>query len=134
MFSSNLSVLQRRSLRLFSGTIIVTGVLAFADGRVFKYYHPLGASAYLIATLPAIPFLGALLITGRYLAEEKDEFARMLFTQALLWGFGVTMAVDVIWGFLSQFCSVAAPPAFLNIDLVMCSALIALHILPARYQ
>ena len=28
MFSINLSVLQRRSLRLFSGTIMVTGVLA----------------------------------------------------------------------------------------------------------
>ena len=44
------------------------------------------------------------------------------------------LAVDVIWGISQPICSVAAPPAFFNIDLVMCSALIALHILPARYQ
>jgi hypothetical protein len=70
---------------------------------VFVHGHPRGVLAYLLALMPAIPCIGLLAVFGLYLAEEKDEFQRMLGVQSMLWGIGGTLSVTTVWGFLQSF-------------------------------
>jgi hypothetical protein len=70
---------------------------------VFRLGHPHGVLAYLVAVLPALPIVGALVYTGVYLAEEKDEFQRNLLVQSLLGGTGGILAVTTAWGYMEDF-------------------------------
>jgi hypothetical protein len=70
---------------------------------VFRHIHPHGILAYLVAVLPALPITGALIYTGVYLAEEKDEFQRNLLVQSLLGGTGGILAVTTAWGYMEDF-------------------------------
>jgi hypothetical protein len=70
---------------------------------VFRLYHPHGIVAYLVGVLPALPIMGALVYTGVYLAEEKDEFQRNLLVQSLLGGTGGILAVITAWGYMEDF-------------------------------
>ena len=70
---------------------------------VFRLSHPHGVLAYLVAVLPALPIMGALVCTGLYLGEEKDEFQRNLLVQSLLGGTGVILAVTTAWGYMEDF-------------------------------
>ena len=53
-----------------------------------RFGHPPIGAAYLLAVLPAFPIMGALVVTGLYLAEEKDEFQRQLLVESVLGGIG----------------------------------------------
>ena len=64
-----------------AGLCVLGSIVAAA---VFKLGHPHGVVAYLVAVLPALPIIGALVYTGVYLGEEKDEFQRNLLVKALL--------------------------------------------------
>ena len=79
--------------------------LLFAWVAVFAFHHGhlRGVAAYLVAVLPALPIFGALLSTGVYLEEEKDEFQRSVLVQSLLGGIGLTLALTTAWGFLEDF-------------------------------
>jgi hypothetical protein len=70
---------------------------------VFRHSHPHGVLSYLIAVLPALPIIGALVYTGVYLAEEKDEFQRNLLVQSLLGGTGGILAATTAWGYMEDF-------------------------------
>jgi hypothetical protein len=70
---------------------------------VFRLSHPHGVLAYLVAVLPALPIMGALVYTGVYLAEEKDEFQRNLLVQSLLGGTGGILAVITAWSYMEDF-------------------------------
>jgi|ERR1035441_2881006 hypothetical protein len=70
---------------------------------VFRLRHPHDVLAYLVAVLPALPIIGALVYTGIYLAEEKDEFQRNLLVQSLLGGTGGILAVTTTWSYLEDF-------------------------------
>ena len=70
---------------------------------VFRISHPHGVLAYLVAVLPALPILGALVYTGLYLTEEKDEFQRNLLVQSLLGGTGGILAAITAWGYMEDF-------------------------------
>jgi hypothetical protein len=83
-----------------AGLCILFAALA---ATVFRQLHPAGIPAYLVAILPGLPIVGAIVGTGLYLAEEKDEFQRNLLVQALLGGIGGTLALVTIWGYLEDF-------------------------------
>jgi len=68
-----------------------------------RHFHVRGGAAYALAILPALPIVAALVGTGAYLNEEKDEFQRTLYIQSLLGGIGGTLALTTIWGFLEDF-------------------------------
>jgi hypothetical protein len=70
---------------------------------VFRLSHPHGILSYLVAVLPALPIMGALVYTGVYLAEEKDEFQRNLLVQSLLGGTGGILAITTAWGYMEDF-------------------------------
>ena len=68
--------------------------------------HPNGILTYLLGVFPTLPIIWALVATGLYLAEEKDEFLRNVQVQSLLGGIGVTLVVATMWGFLENFAHV----------------------------
>jgi hypothetical protein len=70
---------------------------------LFRLSHPHGVVAYLVGVLPALPIVGALVYTGVYLVEEKDEFQRNLLVQSLLGGTGGILAAITAWGYLEDF-------------------------------
>jgi hypothetical protein len=78
-------------------------LFSFVAALVFRLSHPHGVLAYLVAILPALPIMGALVYTGVYLAEEKDEFQRNLLVQSLLGGTGGILAVITAWGYMEDF-------------------------------
>jgi hypothetical protein len=87
-----------------SGAFVV--LFAFVASASFRLMHLHGAVAYLVAILPALPILWALVAVGQYLAEERDEFQRNLHVQYLLAGIGGTLAVTTVWGYLEDYVRV----------------------------
>lgn len=69
----------------------------------FDYLHPRGLLAYVLAALPALPIIGVITAMGLYIVEEKDEFARAVQVEAMLWGIGFTVAVCTTWGLLEVY-------------------------------
>jgi hypothetical protein len=78
-------------------------VCSFATALVFRLWHPHGGVSYLAAVLPAVPIIGALVYTGVYLGEEKDEFQRNVLVQSLLGGTGGILSVITAWGYMEDF-------------------------------
>jgi len=85
---------------IMAGLCILGSVVA---ALVFKLWHPHGVLAYMVAVLPALPIIGALVYTGVYLTEEKDEFQRNLLVQAMLGGTGAILAGTTAWGYMEDF-------------------------------
>ena len=69
----------------------------------FRITHATGALAYVLGALPALPIMAALVLTGVYLDDEKDEFQRNLLVQSLLGGIGATLSLTTLWGNLEDF-------------------------------
>lgn len=112
MWGCTSSEAQKRYVRrmLAAGFFCIVFSLAAALG--IRHWHRTGLPAYALAVLAALPIVAALVGTGAYLAEEKDEFQRTVMVQALLGGIGATLAVTTIWGNLEDF--VLAP----HLDLI----------------
>ena len=89
-------------VRTFVGALLCL-VFTTAAALSFRFGHPSGWLAYLIATLPAFPIMGMLVVTGLYLADEKDDFQRTLMVQSLLGGIGLTLSSTTMWGYLEDF-------------------------------
>jgi hypothetical protein len=132
--NKNLTSLQRRSQRFVGVAILIFVALTQAGYYEFRHGHPSLALVILLAVLPAVPVVFVIRVVGRYLAEEKDEFVRMLVVQAMLWGFGVTMVFDTVWGGFAVWQSMPIPLGLLNFDIFAASTLITLRILRWRYQ
>jgi hypothetical protein len=78
--------------------LILFGVITF-----FKNSSPTGLSAYVAAILPALPIVGIFAVMGRYLADEQDEFVRMLTVRQTLYASAFALSIATIWGFLENF-------------------------------
>jgi hypothetical protein len=79
--------------------VFVLAVLGFGNGHL----HVTGIVAYLLAIVVELPNVAFIVIFGRYLSEEKDEFQRNLLVQSLLWAIGATLTVTTFWGVLVMF-------------------------------
>jgi hypothetical protein len=93
----------RRYVYRLAPTMALYLLFLFIAQWIFHHLHPTGLVVYLLAVLPALPLIGSLAIVGLYIAEESDEFERSIIVQSMLWGFGGTLAVTTIWGFLEEF-------------------------------
>jgi hypothetical protein len=93
---------RRYTIRMWvaAGLCVLGSIVAAV---AFKLGPPHGALAYLIAVLPALPIIGALVYTGVYLGEEKDEFQRNLLVKSLLGGTGAILSGLTAWGNLEDF-------------------------------
>jgi hypothetical protein len=93
----------RRYVYRLAPTMVIYLVFLFIAQWSFHHLHPTGLIVYVLAVLPALPLIGSIAIVGLYIAEESDEFERSILVQSMLWGFGGTLAVSTIWGFLEDF-------------------------------
>jgi hypothetical protein len=101
---------------------------------VFRLLHPRGAFSYLLAVLPSLPIMGALVYTGVYLAEEKDEFQRNLLVQSLLGGTGGILALVTAWGYMEDFAHIPHLDLIWVYPLFWLFAVISYMFVKARYR
>jgi hypothetical protein len=101
--------MRRYVLRLAVATAAYLVTLAIAVRFVGVVEGPL---AYLLALLPGVSVAGMFWAIGRLLAEEQDEYQRMLLVRQSLVATGFTLSVVTIWGFLENFNLVQHVDAF----------------------
>jgi hypothetical protein len=75
-------------------------VLLFGCMKLVKAVPMHGLALYVTALLPAVPIIAVLLILGRYLQEETDEYLRMLTVRSLIVAAGALLATIVVNDFL----------------------------------
>jgi hypothetical protein len=107
--------------RFIPGMLLYAAVLV---GSIFaiKRLHPEGPLLWALAVAPALPILAVIAIMGLYVAEETDEFLRMMAVQAMLWGIGITLAAATVWGFLENAELVPHVSSFLIFP-IFCAAM-----------
>ena len=71
-----------------------------------------GPLAVFLALLPGLSFAGVIWIFGALIAEEQDEFYRMLYVRQGLIATGVSFTLAAIWGFLETYNIVEPVAAF----------------------
>lgn len=94
-----------RRLTLF---MVIYVVLIFAVGYLFRAAPPAGRLAWGVAILPALPILGVFWTIFRLLAEESDEYLRLMLVRQALFATGFCLAVMTVWEFLQNY-EVVAP-------------------------
>ncbi|HEY0784261.1 MAG TPA: hypothetical protein VGD62_00220, partial [Acidobacteriaceae bacterium] len=80
------------------------------------------------------PILGMILSVGFYLAEEKDEFQRNLFIQAMVWGIGATLSVTTVCGSLENFANTAHLELFWVFPMYWVFVGLSTAVLSTRYR
>jgi hypothetical protein len=98
---------RRPAIRRYNRRVLWLSLLyaLFLLAAVYAFKHHLlaGAAAYFVAVLPALPIIGIFAAIGLYLAEEQDEYVRMLMVRQTLWASGFALSLATIWGFLESF-------------------------------
>ncbi len=98
----------RRFIPLMAAyTIIVLGVSFW-----FREGGPEGWLRYPVAVLPALPIVGVIAAMGAFIAEQKDEYQRMVMVRQCLFAIGFTLVVTTIWGFLENYELAPHLPAY----------------------
>jgi uncharacterized membrane protein len=80
-------------------------ICLFVAQWTFHHHHPTGMLVYILAVLPAVPLIGSLAVVGLYVAEETDEFERMIVVQSMLWGLGAALSIGTVWSFLEDYAN-----------------------------
>lgn len=93
----------RRYLKRFIPAMIAYVVLIFGASLAFRDPGLTGPLAWAIAVAPALPIVAVIAIMGLYVKEETDEFQRRVLIESMLWGFGVTLTVTTVSGFLEMY-------------------------------
>lgn len=93
----------KRYTRRVIGLSFLYAFILIAAIYAFKYQWVSGATAYVVAILPALPLIGVFAAIGRYLVDEQDEYLRMLMVRQSLYATGFALSVATIWGFLENF-------------------------------
>ncbi|MFM9828179.1 MAG: hypothetical protein ACKVOB_05445 [Sphingomonas sp.] len=95
------------AMRRYNRDIIVLSLVyaALLIGAVFAFKHHLvtGFMAYPVATLPALPIIGMFAAIGRLLADERDEYLRMLLVRQTLVATAFALSIATVWGFMESF-------------------------------
>ncbi len=93
----------RNYLRRLAGFMTVYIVLIFAVGYLFRLAPPTGVLAWIVAVLPALPILGVFWTIARLLAEETDEYIRMMFVRQSLIATAFCLTIMTVWEFLQNY-------------------------------
>ncbi len=109
---------QRDSLRFMAAYVaVLLGSSWFVkhDGgeKFFLYFWSL---------LPAIPVVGVIFRMGRYLAEETDEYQRLMTMRSILVGTAALLGTVVVSDFLRSFAGMGDLPPFTGF-LIFCGAM-----------
>jgi hypothetical protein len=82
-------------------------VLVFAAGWTFRHTEISGPAAWALAIAPALPIIGVFWAIMRMIAEETDEFMRLLLVRQCLVATGFCLAVMTVWEWLQNYELVA---------------------------
>ncbi len=93
----------QRYLRRLAVCMTLYLVFLFAVGTVFRTTPPAGALAWGLAVLPALPILGVFWTIFRLLAEETDEYMRMVFVRQSLFATAFCLSIMTVWEFLQNY-------------------------------
>ena len=128
------SAAARRYYVRFAVTMTLYVITLCVTVETFVHWHPKGTLAYLLALMPAVPAIGLLAVFGLYLAEEKDEFQRMLGVRSMLWGIGGTLTVTTVWGFIQSFTHIPQFQPIWTFVLFWCFVGISTPLLQRKYR
>ncbi|GAA0327261.1 hypothetical protein GCM10009087_41890 [Sphingomonas oligophenolica] len=96
-----------RAYKRYNYRVVLLSLIyaAFLLAAVYAFKHQLlsGPVAWIAAILPALPIIGILVAIGQYLAEETDEYLRMMMTRQALIASAFTLSIATVWGFLENF-------------------------------
>jgi hypothetical protein len=94
--------ISRYNRRVIVLSLIYAATLFFA---VYCFKHQLlsGPVAWIAGILPALPIIGILVVIGRYLTEETDEYLRDMMVRQALIATGFALSISTAWGFLENF-------------------------------
>lgn len=101
--SSNKSPAMKLYLRRLAIFMVIYVALIFAVGTVFRTAPPTGVLAWVVAVLPALPILGVFWTIFRLLAEETDEYLRMMFVRQSLFATAFCLSIMTVWEFLQNY-------------------------------
>ena len=87
-------------------------ITLFLAEHMIDYRGVTGIYAALLASLPGLSFAGVIWIFGGLIAEETDEFYRMLYIRQGLIATGISFTLAAIWGFLETYRVVEHVAAF----------------------
>lgn len=93
----------RRYLKRLSGFMLTYFIFIFLAGYGFRHYTPHGVLAVGLAILPALPVIGVIWTVFRLLAEETDEYMRMLFVRQAMFATGFCLTIMTVWEFLQNY-------------------------------
>lgn len=103
-------LIQRGGIALAAYEVVFLGTICWVDKG-----HLTGTSLLWVAVLPTITVAAFILVLGRYLREEADEFHRELVVRCLLWGTAAVMLVMCFHGFLQLFGWKGSWPVFVDL-------------------
>ena len=129
-----MSQAQRRMRQRAIPVLVCYFVFFFAVWWLFEHHRVHGAFAFVLAAIPALPLIGAIVLIGRYLHEESDEFKRAVMVEAILWGAGLTMVVTTLWGFIELFNPILRLSAIWVFTLFCVMVVISKFLVRRRYQ
>jgi len=72
--------------------VVVYLVLVLLTTWLVRHQHVKGWLLYVVAVLPTLPVLRMLQAVALYVAEETDEFMRLLIVRSILMGAAAMMA------------------------------------------
>jgi hypothetical protein len=76
--------------------------------------HPTGLMLWVLAAMPVAPILAVIVLMGRYLRDERDEYKRDLVIRCLLWGTAGCVGTNLFCGFLQIFGWKGGLPPFIG--------------------
>lgn len=115
--------------------VMVLYVLALAVMSLsIDHLRPKGIVLCLLALLPALPIVAAIVFIALYLSEQKDEFVRTLLIESMLWGVGATLIVTTVWGALEKFAHIRPMSLFLVYPLCCVFVILARVVVKRRYK
>ena len=93
----------RRYLKRLAGFMLAYVFFIFVAGYTFRHFAPHGVLAVGLAILPALPVIGVIWAVFRLLAEETDEYMRMLFVRQAMFATGFCLTIMTVWEFLQNY-------------------------------
>ena len=109
---------QRRTAITMSGYILVV----LGTSWEVKHHALHGLSLYLCAALPALPMIFTLVLMGRYLQEETDEYRRVQTTRSILVGTATLLGTIVLNDFIRSYTMGEGVPPFASF-VIFCAAM-----------
>jgi L-asparagine transporter-like permease len=93
-----------RKFRKTSLTVLCSYFLLFLSADyAAQRVHPAGVLLWVLSALPILPIFVIILLFGKYLREERDEYKRDMAVRCLLWGTGGALLTNFFAGFLTIF-------------------------------